>query len=262
VGAWITLGVQRVTLAPGQSQVVPFQLTVPAGVRAGQHLGGIVAEDATQESSSQSNGNDSGTFQVNVKDLTIIAVQVDLPGATVERLTASGIRAGGANGYQSLLIGLDNGGTVMLKPSGSLQITDEEGHVLKNIALSLDTFLPQTAINYPVPFTGQALGVGDYQAVLALTYGHGQTLHYSTKLTITQQQLSQVFSSQKTQAPPGLFGGNGPSPLIVTGAGLIVLLLAGSLLYWFVLVPRAKARALRAVRGPSRVTQFKKPGFH
>lgn len=261
VGAWITLSMPRVVLAPGQSQVVAFQISIPVGARPGQHLGGIVAEDTTQESASQNNGNNTSTFQINVKNLTIIAVQVNLPGATSEQLTASGVRAGGANGYQSLLLGLSNTGTEMLKPSGSMQIADNQGQVLKNIALSLDTFLPQTAINYPVPVTGQALAAGNYVATLTLNYGNGQALHYTTRFTITQQQVAQVFSAVKTQAPPGLLGVDGLSSWIVMGGGLILLLIVGSLLYWFVLVPRARARALQAVAAPTRMSQFKKPSI-
>lgn len=261
VGAWIALSTRQVTLAPGQSQVVAFQITIPGAVRPGQHLGGIVAEDTTQESGSQSNGNNTSTFQINVKNLTIIAVQVNLPGAISEQLTASGVQAGGANGYQSLLLGLSNTGTQMLKPSGNLQIADNQGHVFKTITLNLDTFLPQTTISYPVPVTGQALTAGDYVATLTLAYGHGQTLHYTTKFTITQQQIAQVFNAVKTQAPPGVFGVGGLSPWVVMGGGLILLLILGGLLYWFVLVPRAKARALRALAAPTRMTQFKKPGM-
>src|SRR5439155_18244960 len=47
VGAWITLGASSVTLAPGRSQIVPITVHVPAaGARPGDHLGGIVDENA------------------------------------------------------------------------------------------------------------------------------------------------------------------------------------------------------------------------
>src|SRR6266704_1801639 len=175
VGAWVTLGVQQLTLTPGQSKIVPFQVTIPGTIRPGQHLGGIVAENLTQQSSAQTNKN--STFQINVKSLTIVAVQVNLPGIPVEQMAASGVQAGGQNGYQQLLVGLSNTGTVMLKPSGSLQVSDAQGQVLKNIALKLDTFLPQTSIKYPVTITGQGLGPGNYQAALTLMYGQGAALY-------------------------------------------------------------------------------------
>ena len=243
VGAWLTLGVSQVTLNPGQSQVVSFQVIVPRTVRPGQHLGGIVAENLTQSSSSQSNS----AIQIKVKNLTIIAVQVNLPGTPVEQLVGTGVQTGGENGYQQLLVGLSNTGTVMLKPSGTLQVANAQGQVLKQVSLKLDTFLPQSAINYPVAITGQALAVGDYQVTLNLTYGHNQALHYTTKFSITPKQITQVFGTNngKTQAPPGLGNnGFGNMPLwqllLVAGGGLAILWVAGNMVYRRVVVSRAK----------------------
>ena len=258
VGAWIALGVQQVTLDAGQSQIVSFQVTIPGTVRPGQHLGGIVAENLTQSSSPQSNS----AIQIKVKNLTIIAVQVNLPGTAIEQLAATGVQVGGQNSYQQLLFGLNNIGTVMLKPYGTLQVSTTQGKVLKNVSLKLDTFLPQTAINYPVAITGQALGAGDYQATLTLMYGHGQVLHYTTKFTVTQQQVTQVFgtNTSKTQAPPGLGGeGSGFSLwqlILVVGGALAILWVVGNTVYRRLAVSRAKAK-----RTNNRSSQFKRPTF-
>lgn len=258
VGAWITLGAQQVTLDAGQSQIISFQVTIPGTVRPGQHLGGIVAENLTQSSSPQSNS----AIQIKVKNLTIIAVQVNLPGTAIEQLAATGVKAGGQNSYQQLLLGLNNTGTIMLKPYGTLQVSTTQGKVLKNISLKLDTFLPQTAINYPIAITGQALGAGDYQATLTLMYGHGQVLHYTIKFTVTQQQVTQVFSTNtsKTQAPPGLGGeGSGFSLwqlILVVGGVFAILWVVGNTVYRRLAVSRAKAK-----RTNNRSSQFKRPTF-
>src|SRR6266702_669214 len=260
VGAWLKLGVQQVTLNPGQSQVVSYQVTIPGTVRPGQHLGGNVAENMAQSSSPQSNS----AIQIKVKNLTIVAIQVNLPGTPVEQLAGTGVQAGGDNGYQRLLVGLSNTGTVMLKPSGTLQVADTHGQVVKTISLKLDTFLPQTAINYPVAITGQSLGAGDYQATLILTYGHGQTLHSTTKFTITKQQLVQTFGTNngKTQAPAGL-GGEGflglPlwQLLIVVGGGLAILWGVGKTVYGRLAVSRAKVKSADIQSQSSQ--QFKRP---
>ncbi|GAC1347578.1 MAG: hypothetical protein NVSMB27_13300 [Ktedonobacteraceae bacterium] len=225
VGAWLTLGMQHLTLAPGQSQIVSFAVAIPKTVRPGQHVGGIVAENVTPESSSQ-----SGMFQIHVRNLTIVAVQVNLPGPQIEQLVVTGIQPGGANNYQTLLVGLHNTGTVMLKPSGTLQITNAQGHLLKSLPLKLDTFLPQTAISYPTYVQRQAFGAGVYRAVLTLRYGHNQVLHYTTTFTITQRQLMQIFKSNLPLQPPGM-GGN-PSALPLWQIVLGGLLLVSSVLYW------------------------------
>lgn len=256
VGAWTTLGAQQLTLNPGQNEVVSFQVTIPANVRPGQHLGGIVAENLAQSSSPQSNS----AIQIKVKNLTIVAIQVNLPGATVEQLAGTGVQAAGQNGYQQLLLGLSNTGTVMLKPSGTLQVSNMQGQVVKNVSLKLDTFLPQTAINYPVAITGKALDAGDYQAMLNLTYGNGQVLHYTAKFTVTQQQLTQVFgtTSSKTQAPTGFGGASGMQLwqiVLVVGAAFALLWVAGSALYKRIVVSK------KAKLASTSSSQFKRPMF-
>jgi hypothetical protein len=256
VGAWMTLGARQLTLNPGQNQVVSFEVAIPSKVRPGQHLGGIVAENLTQSSSQQNNS----AIQIKVKNLTIVAVQVNLPGTSVEQLVGTGVQAGGDNGYQQLLLGLSNTGTVMLKPSGSLQVANAQGQVVKNVSLKLDTFLPQTAIDYPVAITGQALGPGDYQARLTLTYGHGHSLHYTARFTITQQQITQTFGStaSKTQLPPGF--GDGPSGLslwqmvLVAGGVLALLWVVGNMIYKRLVTSKAKSASTHS-------SQFKKPTF-
>jgi hypothetical protein len=148
----------------------------------------------------------------------------------------------------------------MLKPSGTLQVTDAQGHVVENVSLKLDTFLPQTAIHYPVAITGPALGVGEYQATLNLTYGQSQTLHYRTKFTITQQQLTEVFSSNKTQAPTAPGAGFAGMPLwqlvLVAGGALALLWVLGNMVYKRLVVSRSRAKPTT-----SRSSQFKKPTF-
>lgn len=255
VGAWLTLGAQQLTLNAGQSQIVPFQVTIPATVRSGQHLGGIVAENLTPAGTTPTpNANkNTGSIQINVKNLTIVAVQVNLPGTPVEKMSASGIQAGGENGYQRLLVGLSNTGTVMLKPSGTLQVVSAQGQQVENFTLNLDTFLPQTSIDYPLAITGAALGAGDYRATLNLTYGNGQTLHYTTKFTITQQQVTQVFGSHQTQAPTQasgvVFAGMTLwQLLLVAGGALAMLWVVGNIVYKRLARPK-----------PAMPSQFKRP---
>ena len=50
VGAWTTLERATVRLAPNHSAFVDFTVHVPAGASVGDHLGGIVVENAAQSS--------------------------------------------------------------------------------------------------------------------------------------------------------------------------------------------------------------------
>jgi hypothetical protein len=237
VGAWVTVGTQQLTLDPGQSQTVAFTLTVPPSVRPGQHVGGLVGENLAIQEGSPSNGG----VQINIQHLSIVAVQVNLPGQQAQRLEATRIQAGGEHGYQTLLLSLRNAGTQMLKPSGTLQVTDTTGRQLKRMTLTLDTFLPQTAIDYPVYVDGQALGPGHYKGALSLTYGDPQQpLNRTFDFQITSSDVQQVFGSKPPNTPPGI--GREAGGLLVVMGSLALLLLTGlgaSLLF----VPGLRARA-------------------
>lgn len=239
VGGWITVGASHVALAPGKSQVVSFTVTAPRSARPGQHVGGLVAENLAVQ------GSASGSVQINIQHLSIVAVQVNLPGQQVQQLAATGIRAGGQQGYQILYLNLHNVGTQMLKPIGTLKITDTRGYQLKQMNLALDTVLPQTAIAYPVYVDGQALGPGHYRAVLSLTYGDPQrTLSQAFNFEITAAAVQQVFGTRPPNSAPLLANGLSGAPiLLLVGGGVVALLLGGfgaSLLF----APRLRARLL------------------
>lgn len=221
VGSWLQLAQQQLTLQAGQSAIVPFQVNIPHDTWSGQHIGGIVAESDTQASTQQQN-----TFHVNVQNLSIVAVQVTVAGPQVELLEMTGVQAGGANGYQNLLISLNNAGTTLLKPYGTLQVTDEQGHVLQRAALKLDTFMPHTTINYPVYVQSKPLTAGTYTVDLLLTYGHERTLHTKKTVTITSQQIAQVF---KAQGPLRFVGSLAGWQYAIIG--LLLVLVSGCILF-------------------------------
>jgi hypothetical protein len=231
VGSWVTVDASQLTLEPQQSQTVAFTVTVPASasVRPGQHVGGLVAENLALQNGSGSSG--SSGMQVTIQHLSIVAVQVNLPGSQAEQLEATGIQAGGQHNYQMLFLGLHNTGTQMLKPTGSLHVIDTRGRQLKLMKLTLDTVLPQTAIDYPVYVDGQALAPGHYKGVLSLTYGAPQqTLSRAFAFEVTAASLQQVFGSKTPNTPPSLLAGQGPGGILVILAilgGVALLLLAG-----------------------------------
>lgn len=229
VGAWVTVDTPQLMLDPQQSQIVAFTVTAPASgsVRPGQHVGGLVAENLAVQNGSGS----SGSVQINIQHLSIVAVQVNLPGQQAQRLDATNIQAGGQHSYQILFLGLRNSGTQMLKPAGTLQVTDTAGHPLKLMKLALDTVLPQTAIDYPVFVDGQALGPGHYKGVLSLTYGvPQQMLSHTFDFEVTAASLQQVFGGKAPNTPPSSLAGGGSGGVLFILAvvgGLALLLLAG-----------------------------------
>lgn len=166
--------------------------------RSGQHVGGIVAELVPSQNTPPHGEAPKSGFGVTIHKFTILAVQINLPGPFTKQLQATGIQPGSANGFQTVQIGLDNTGNTMLKPYGTLHITDTHGSLLQNLQITMDTFLPVTAIDYPVSIQRQALRAGVYQTKLTLTYGHQHILHYQTPFTIAVRQLNNVFHATRT----------------------------------------------------------------
>jgi len=242
VGAWISLKTSSLTLAAGQSEIVPFTLTTPRTARSGQHIGGIIAESISKEAAATKNQH----FQINVEHSFGLAVQVNLPGPANEQLTATGIQAGGANNYQNLQVTLHNTGNMMVKGKGSLRIIDTNDALVQNLSIDLGTFLPATSINYPINVQKKALGPGGYQGILDLTYGHDRTLHYTTRFTITQQQVAQVFQpAGALQAPEsaGIFSTMPWWQIILIGLlGLGGVAFLGQNVYRFAVATRRKSK--------------------
>lgn len=233
VGTWLKLGTSQLTLNPGQSQVVPFEVFVPRNAGPGQHVGGIAAESVTTSNLRSQSQSKTTSIDLNIRTIYVIAVQINLPGPAVESLSITGVQSGGYHSYQTVIIGLNNTGNMMLKPYGTLQVLNTHGQVLQNIALHVDTLLPATEINYAIDVQHKALGVGDYQAVINLTYGHGKQLHVVQAFSIAGTQISQVFGDQ---GGPLLYAGSQltPTTMALIGAGLIVVL-AGMLFSLFII---------------------------
>ena len=134
----------------------------------------------------------------------------------------------------------------MLKPTGVLHVMDTTGNQVKLMKLTLDTVLPQTAIDYPVYVDGQALAPGHYKGALSLTYGTPQqTLSRAFAFEVTAASLQQVFGSKTPNTPPSLLAGAGAGGILVILAvvgGIGLLLLAGFGMC-VVLVPGLRERA-------------------
>jgi hypothetical protein len=230
VGAWLHLSRSQLTLAAGQSEQVAFQVVIPGKVRAGQHVGGIVAENVQQDSTTT-----NSKIQITVHSRRVIAVEINLPGPQIEQLSANGIQFGGSANYELLKVELSNTGTMLLKANGTLQVINSKGQMLQNLAISVDSFLPGTSIAYPVYIEKKALGVGTYQGKLLLQYGHGKSLFYTTPFTITEEQLVEVFSNNNLLAQPPATDSllSRLSPLQLIGGAFAVLLgVSLIVLYW------------------------------
>ncbi len=229
-GSWLTLDDPAVTLAPGEHRAIGFTVRVPSTAKPGQWVAGVVAETTRQVSSSSS--KTKAGVRIRIRDLTIVAVQVDVPGPSRIAWRFGKVTTGGSRGFQQLLIHMRSAGNVLAKPSGRVTVRDAHGHDLQTLPISMDTFLPQTAIDYPV-LLKKELGPGSYVArvrllVQATTSGRSRRFSATIPFSVSNRDVKQVFSSAApTQTTSG--GGGSVSTTVVAaaaGAGVAVLLAA------------------------------------
>jgi hypothetical protein len=199
VGTWIKLSKQQITLNPGQSQEIPFSVNIPKHVRPGQHGGGILAE-VPMQSQMQTATSTSRRVAFQFQSVHILGVLVNLPGATTEKVNVTGITYDTANSYQRVLIKLKNAGTQLVHPYGHLQVLDTTGQLLSNEPLKMDTFLPQTSINYPAYIHHNALNPGTYTAKVQLTYEHNHKVNYVSNFVIPIPPLQKNSSISRVVA--------------------------------------------------------------
>ena len=234
VGSWISLSDTSLTLKPGQHKTVRFTVRVPANEKPGQRVGGVVAETSRRVTGPAS--KQKASVQIRIRDLTIVAVQVNVPGPPVIGFTIGGVKTGGQRGFQEVVTHIENDGNVLVKPSGSVTVLDAQGKTLQVLTFKMDTFLPETSIDYPV-LLKKALPPGDYTAdvKLAIPGASGAAAKVVTAhpaFSISKQDVQQVFTSAAPQKPPPGVVGSGtsakrPWALIgaVAGGVLVVFLL-------------------------------------
>jgi len=227
VGAWLHLGRSSLRLAPGRSALLAVRIAVPGSVRPGDHLGGIVAENATL-SRAPSRSVHGSRLRIEVRNLSITAVQVRTPGRASAGVRALAAHAGGlAGGHQQVLLRLRNTGDILLKPALRNVVRDSSGRVVQRFAGGLDTFVPQTQIDYPVAVRGRSLRPGRYVTEVTVDDRHGHVDRERLPFSVSAAQERQVFGAN---SPLGQ-GGSGSGYLPWVLAGLMALVALGAV-WW------------------------------
>ena len=265
-GSWITLSSTSFRLAPGAHRRVPFTVRVPAGAKPGQWVGGIVAETSHITPSQRTKQKTS--VQIRIRDLTIIAVQVNVPGPLAAAFSIGKVTTGGQRGFQQVIVHVANTGNALAKPTGKVVITTASGAVVETLTFSMDTFLPHTAIDYPI-LLRRALGAGDYHATVTLTYpsaaGGARTITAHPAFSVSRQDVAQVFTSASPTkpAPPGAPASSSGSSsrwvVIGIAAAAGILLLLAALLLPGLLRRRRAGQPVSAAAAPTVPTQAAPP---
>ncbi len=247
-GTWVRLARTSFALAPGGHRTVPFTVRVPVAAKPGQWVSGIVAETAHQVAVQKP--GQKAHVQITIRDLTIVAVQVNVPGPPVIAFSIGNVTTGGSKGFQKVIVHFANTGNVLVKPRGTVTILDKTGNVVEALPFKMDSFLPQTAIDYPL-LLKKALAAGDYEAAVRLVVPGvagtlGKVVTARPTFSVSNADVQQVFTSSKpTQPPPGetTASSSGGVPTWVYAVAAAALL--GLLVLLLLLLVRRRRRAGR-----------------
>ena len=154
VGSWIILEKEQIQLAPKQQTTLKVTLNIPKDTKAGQHLGGIVVQEATTTTSNNTTDTaepKQSSFGVKTISRVVMPVLVNvgaIPAPSL-KIKSTGVNQV-VNASPVLTLMLQNDGGSLIKPKGDILVTDNAGTTVLSQSLSLDSIIPGTSINYPV----------------------------------------------------------------------------------------------------------------
>lgn len=251
-GSWVHLATNSLRLRPGAHATVQFTVRVPASAAAGEWVSGLVAE--TRQASQAPKTTHKANVRIRIRNLTIVAVQVNVPGPRVVSFVVGSVATGGQKGFQQVIVHFANAGNVLLKPAGTLTILDSSHKLVEKLVYKMDTFLPKTGIDYPV-LLKRALAPGDYSALVRVVVpgvpgAAGKTVLATRPFSVSKEDVKQVFTSTTpTQAPPTSSSKNNSTPWVVIGLVTLAVLALVALIIWFLLwLKRTASPEERAIR--------------
>ena len=129
-----------------------------------------------------------------------------------------------------MLLGIGNTGNVLVKGTGSLKVVNHSGQQVQRQGFNLDTFVPESHIDFPVYIQGEALSPGLYRGTVTINY-RGRSLTRTYPFTITAAEVAQTFGSQTAQTAP-LSSSNDNTLLYLLVVVTVLSLSAAIFFFW------------------------------
>jgi hypothetical protein len=217
VGSWISLPGPSVVLGPGGVQQVGVEVGVPAGVAAGQHLGGIAAwvpghDDQTDAS--------KHLASVGLQTRRVVALEVIVTGVVPPELAITGVSPAPRPDGMQLAIGIENrGGGLSPAADGIIKIPA----LRLTLPIRLDSVVPDAPPLAYVARSG-ALPRGTFDAQVELRYG-SQIARWLGQFTVGQADVDRLADRNATGTIPTRQSDRSPwwiSLVVAAGTALAV----------------------------------------
>lgn len=196
VGLWITVEQSDLTLAAGESQIVPFTVHVPDTVQPGSHRAGIMTENATPEVNDE---QATDPKQVSVKYVFRegLNVHITVPGPTQTEFHITNVTQSVENNDTIFNVEMGNVGNEDVRiASGSIQIFDSNGGIIGEQPIQLSgLFLAGDTISNPARFTG-LLPEGHYAVGVSVDYGTDVSAQWQSEFDIVPATVEEAAAAE------------------------------------------------------------------
>ena len=208
---------------------MPFEVSVPADVTSGEHLGGIAVWEPSAATTIGSGEADSNAASTKITTVTrmVLTVFVTTPGPAVPNLTISGVRAQARPDGMYMLVAVTNDGTAATSGQGSITL-QSEGFEQK---IDLGDMVPEATTGYPVKWKTDP-ETGAHQAQVEIRYDDGaKVASWSGDFTVGKDETAAL--TDRLVAPGGQGGSTTPwlTYGLIGGLVLIVLIMGVALLH-------------------------------
>jgi hypothetical protein len=225
VGEWLRLGADSVRLAPHTARRVSVRADIPVGVRAGDHIGGIVAYNAAELRRSKKQPSARGAVNMRFVSRFGIAVGVRVRGPAGARLGFDGLKIVSNPSGAAINVGLTNPGELLVPTSTGRITVTKDGKVLLEEPISLAAFVPGTRIDYSLPWNGTP-AEGTYRVEGFVHPAEGQAVAFDEQIEFGGRQTD-TFERQTGLQVTATAGGTAPWVWLLIGVlGLAVLVLS------------------------------------
>ncbi len=166
LASWVKCEPEEVTLDPGGQKKIKFTITIPENAEPGGHYGTVIA-GAKGVAGPEVTG---ATILPRVGTLVLLTV----PGEAKEILGVKEFKTSQSyfdQGPIPFMVKFENSGTIHLKPSAVITITDIWGKKVAEIPLTQKNVLPGAIRKFEASWDQDWLLGGKYMATLSGTYG-------------------------------------------------------------------------------------------
>jgi len=186
IRSWVTFQNPEFSIEPGEVKLFNYFINIPSNVQPGSHFGSIVFSTSPTTS-------DTTAAQVVQEIGSVILIK--LPGDVVENATISSFKSDSnyfTNPKIKLDAILDNTGSVVVQPSGSLIIQDIFGNTVQTVDVLPKNILPGSQRVFDQEFDFDK--VGFFKTRLDMKYGTDKTLSADTTfISLYTQRLIPVL---------------------------------------------------------------------